>query len=122
SGCGELPLSEPVDAIIFNDVNNRDVASQQVYELPHANGRSVSVAADAQRLHRAIGRQRACRTGRTIRFVLAAGLGASTGVDVTGVVPILNSLLRDKVVGNGTGVNRQPVEVAGGAPALRVFR
>ncbi len=45
----ELALGQAVDAVVFDDVNDRQIAPHQVNELPDADGSRVAVAADAQR-------------------------------------------------------------------------
>src|SRR5204862_449160 len=43
----ELALGQAVAAVVFDDVDDRDVAAHQVYELADADRARVAVAADA---------------------------------------------------------------------------
>ena len=54
-GGRELPLGQPVAAVVFDDVDDRQVAAHQVDELADADGPRVAVAADADGNHLAIG-------------------------------------------------------------------
>ena len=46
-GGGELALGQAVAAVVFDDVNERQIAPHQVHELPDADGGGVAVAAHA---------------------------------------------------------------------------
>src|SRR5690606_17522927 len=48
-GGGELALRQPVDAVVLDDVDHRDVAADQVLELAQADAPGVAIAADADR-------------------------------------------------------------------------
>ena len=54
-GGGELALGQAVDAVVFDDVDHRQIAAQQVNELAHADGGRVAVAGDAQHRHGVVG-------------------------------------------------------------------
>ena len=60
-GRGELALGEAVDAVVFDDVNDRHIAADHVDELADADGSGVTIAGDADGLHRLVGEQGACR-------------------------------------------------------------
>src|SRR6185437_8682455 len=63
-GGGKITLGEPVDAVIFNDVNQGQVAAQQVHELADTDGRRVAVAGDANAHHVAVRQDSAGGNGR----------------------------------------------------------
>ena len=63
-GRRELALGQPVNAVVLDDVDHRQIAAHHVHELAHADRSGVAVAADAQRHHRAVGQQRAGRDRR----------------------------------------------------------
>ena len=48
-GRRKLALGQPIHAVVFDDVDHRQIAPHQVNELPDADGRRIAVAADAQR-------------------------------------------------------------------------
>ena len=47
-GRGELALGQSVHAVVFDDVDHRQIAAHEVHELPDADGGRVAVAADAE--------------------------------------------------------------------------
>ncbi len=51
----ELPLREPVAAVVFDDVDDWQVPAHQVHELPDADRARITVAAHADRQKLAIG-------------------------------------------------------------------
>ena len=53
----ELPLGEPVAAVVLDDVDHRHVAPAGVLELPHADIGRVAVAADANADELVIGQE-----------------------------------------------------------------
>ncbi len=55
-GRGELALGQAVHAVVFDDVDDRQIAAHQVDELAHADGGGVAVAGDAEGLHGVVGR------------------------------------------------------------------
>ena len=58
-GRRELPLGQPVAAVVLDDVDDRHVAAHQVHELADADRAGVAVAADADRDQLAVGEHRA---------------------------------------------------------------
>ena len=58
-GGGELALGEAVHAVVFDDVDDGQVAAHQVDELADADGGGIAVAADAEGHHGVVGQQRA---------------------------------------------------------------
>src|ERR1035441_470953 len=60
----ELALGEPVDAIVFDDVDHGEIAAHEVNELTHADGGRVAVAGDAKHSHRVIGQDCTGGNGR----------------------------------------------------------
>ena len=46
-GRGELALGQTVDAVVLDDVDHREVAADQVHELPQPDRRRVAIAGDA---------------------------------------------------------------------------
>ena len=63
-GGRELALGEPVNAIVLDDVDHRQVAAHQVHELADADGCGVAVAGDAQTQQGAVGQHGAGGDGR----------------------------------------------------------
>src|SRR2546430_8035647 len=43
-GCGKLPLGEPIDAVVLDDVQHVEVAADRVAELPETYGEGIAVA------------------------------------------------------------------------------
>src|SRR6185369_15651069 len=58
-GGRELALGQAVNAVVFDDVNDGQIAPHQVNELAYADGGRVSVAADAKGDQVAISQHRA---------------------------------------------------------------
>ena len=58
-GGGELPLGQPIDAVVLDDVDEGHIAADDVLELPHADRAGVAVAADRDAGQVGIGQQRA---------------------------------------------------------------
>ena len=54
-GGGELAFGQAVHAVVFDDVDHRQIAAHEVDELADADGGGVAVAADAERDQIAIG-------------------------------------------------------------------
>ena len=46
---GKLSLRQAINAVVFNDVDDRQIAPHQVHKLPDPNGGSIPVTADSQR-------------------------------------------------------------------------
>src|SRR5205814_6593799 len=63
-GGGELPLGQAVDAVVLDDVDQRDVAPDHVHELAEADGGGVAVAGDADADEHVVGQHRAGGHGR----------------------------------------------------------
>src|SRR5215813_13297252 len=42
----ELALGQAIDAVVFNDIDHRHVATHQMLELAHANATGIAVTAD----------------------------------------------------------------------------
>ena len=55
----ELALGQAIDAVVLDDVDHRHVAAHHVLELAEADAAGIAVAADADRLQRVVGQQRA---------------------------------------------------------------
>ena len=98
-GRRELPLRQPVAAVVFDDVDDRQVAAHQVHELADADGARVAVAADADgdellvrqhragadRRHAAVDGVEAVRAAQEIRRALARAADARQLDDLLGI-------------------------------------
>src|SRR5262249_42531596 len=62
-GGRELALGQAINTIIFNDVDHREVAPNQVHELSDADGGGVAIAGHADAEHSVVGEERAGRDG-----------------------------------------------------------
>src|SRR5580765_6679039 len=54
-GGGELSFGQTINAVVFDDVDDRKIAAHQVDELADADGRRVAIAAHADANQLAIG-------------------------------------------------------------------
>src|SRR5437868_8609060 len=54
-GGRELALGKPIHAVVFNNVNYRQIAPHEMHELSHADGGCVAVTTDAEGHQTAIG-------------------------------------------------------------------
>src|SRR6185312_8675379 len=54
-GGRKLAFGQAVDAVVFDDVDQRQIAAHEMDELADTDGGGIAVAADAQRLQAAVG-------------------------------------------------------------------
>ena len=130
-GRGELPLRQPVAAVVFDDVDDRDVPPHQVDELPDPDRPGITVPAHTDRLqrpvrqhgpgpdrrHPAVHRVEAVSGAEEVRRALARAADARQLDDVPRIDPHLeervDDSLRDGVVA-AAGAQRRL------APAIRL--
>jgi len=55
-GCRKLTLGQSINAVVLDDVDHRDIAAQQVDELPPCRWTVIAVTTDADRRKRLIGK------------------------------------------------------------------
>src|ERR1039458_10395635 len=80
-GGNSLSLGQAVNAIIFNDIDERHIAAHEVHKLAEADGGGIAVAGNADPHQRTVGQQRSGGDGRhaSVDAVEAGGIPREEG-------------------------------------------